>query len=268
MTRRELLAAWGAGIISAQVPKRLDLQFPDPELNFLLLDGMSREVLQDKWPKADVPIPVGSLVKPFTALAYGQPFPQLECRGAANGCWRKKPHGRLDFTEALAQSCNAYFLQLAAKVDSHNLTVVADTFGIPPPGDGSAQTRIGLGDNWKVAPRLLARAYLEITARRGDPRIDLILAGLERSAWSGTATKLGQELYGNGTRRVSDRTVLAKTGTAPCADERPHPGDGFTLALYPVTAPRIALLVRVHNVPGAEAAKTAGRMLRYLNSNR
>jgi cell division protein FtsI/penicillin-binding protein 2 len=230
----------------------------DQDANYILIDIRSREVRAARWPDADVPIPVGSLVKPFTALAFPGPFPEFECRGAANGCWRAKPHGELSIVDALAQSCNAYFLQLAARVDADALAVVAATFGIPPPRSNTTEARIGLGDEWRISPLALTRAYAELALRAGDPRADQLLAGLERAARSGTAQGISRE----------GERVLAKTGTAPCVAPRPHKGDGFAIVLYPAEAPRTALLVRVHNVPGAEAAKTAAKLLRGLREGR
>ena len=239
-------------------PAALDRAVSQSDANYIVIDIHSREVLAARWPDADVPIPVGSLVKPFTALAYVGAFPELECRGAANGCWRVKPHGELNIVDALAQSCNAYFLQLAARVDADALTAVAATFGIPPPNSNTAQARIGLGSDWRISPLALVRGYAELAMRAGDPRVDRLLAGLERAARTGTAQGIG---------RPGDR-VLAKTGTAPCVAARTHKGDGFTVVLYPAEAPRTGLLVRVHNVPGAEAAKTAARLLRVLREGR
>jgi cell division protein FtsI/penicillin-binding protein 2 len=56
--------------------------------------------------------------------------------------------------------------------------------------------------------------------------------------------------------------ALVKTGTAKCTHHDGSPGDGFTVALVPVEDPQFLLLVRVHGVPGAQAAFTAGEMLR------
>jgi len=227
---------------------------PEQDVNYIALDVRSREVVSARWPDADVAIPVGSLVKPFTALAFPGPFPQFECRGAANRCWRAKPHGELNIVDALSQSCNAYFLQLAARVDADALAVTAAAFGIPPPKSNTPDARIGLGDGWRISPLALTRAYAELAMRAGDPRVDQLLAGLERAARSGTA---------KGISNPGDR-VLAKTGTAPCTAPRPHKGDGFAIVLYPAEAPKTALLVRVHNVPGAEAAKTAAKLMRTI----
>jgi cell division protein FtsI/penicillin-binding protein 2 len=221
------------------------------DVNYVIVDVRTRQVLRQDWPNADQPIPVGSLVKPFTALAVDGAFPELTCHGAIDHCWLAKGHGRLGFRDALANSCNAYFLQLARGVDAHSLAVVAAKFGIPPPDLETPEARIGLGRDWQIAPLALARAYCELASRAAEPRVADILAGLKQAAKSGTASAIG-------------RGVLAKTGTAPCVAKRQHQGDGFIVVLEPADAPRIAMLVRVHGVPGAEAARSAAILLREL----
>jgi len=232
------------------------------DVDYLVVDVRTREVLRQEWADPGVPIPVGSLVKPFTALAYGGDFPEFVCKGAAGGCWLAHGHGRLKFRDALAHSCNAYFLNLARGVDPETLAVVASKFGIPAPSTDSAEVRIGLGKDWKIPPLALARAYAELAERASEPHVGEILAGLREAVHSGTARAIGA-----GSMDLAP-AVLAKTGTAPCVAERSHAGDGFTVVLDPADAPRTVLLVRVHGVPGAEAAKTAAGILRSLHTGR
>jgi len=194
-------------------------------------------------------------VKPFTALAYDRPFPEFVCTGKASRCWLPKGHGREGFRTALAQSCNAYFLNLARDVDTDRLAVTAAKFGIPGPHGERAEDRIGLGDAWRIPPIALVNAYAELAARHEESRVAEILSGMELAAQSGTAKAIGNN-------------ALAKTGTAPCIANRKHAGDGFSIALAPAVAPRIALLVRVHGVTGAEAAKSASRILHELGVGR
>src|SRR5258708_26728920 len=107
----------------------LDRRFPGAELSYLVIDARTREIVAARWPGAELPIPVGSLVKPFTALAFVRPYPEFDCRGDQDHCWLARGHGEINFREALAQSCNAYFLDLARGVDAHSLAVVAASFG-------------------------------------------------------------------------------------------------------------------------------------------
>ncbi len=245
------LVLWAAGSLGPV----LDRDFPEAGLNYVLVDVRTREALNSRWPDLETPIPVGSLVKPFTALAYGSAFPEVICNGSSSQCWRAHGHGRLRFTDALAQSCNAYFLNLARNVNVNALAVVAAKYGIPAPQSETAEARIGLGTGWTVAPLALARAYAELATRSAEPRVAEILAGLARSARSGTAKALGSQ-------------VMAKTGTAPCVADRRDSGDGFAVVLEPADAPRVVLLVRVHGVPGAQAAKTAARILRVIQTGK
>ncbi|HEV1287496.1 MAG TPA: hypothetical protein VNU44_19395, partial [Bryobacteraceae bacterium] len=136
-------------------------------------------------------------------------------------------------------------------VDAHSLAVVAAKFGILPPAAETPEARIGLGKDWQISPVALTRAYCELASRSVEPRVGEILAGMKLAAESGTASAIG-------------RGALAKTGTASCVAKRKHKGDGFTIVLEPADAPRIAILVRVHGVPGAQASKSAAVLARRL----
>jgi cell division protein FtsI/penicillin-binding protein 2 len=223
------------------------------DVNFIAVDVRTRQVIERQWADAEQPAPVGSLVKPFVALAYGGEFPDFVCKGASDHCWLARGHGKIGFCQALAQSCNAYFLNLARGVDGATLAVIAAKFGIPPPAKDSPEARIGLGTDWRIAPLALVRAYSELASRAGEPRVDEVLAGLRLAAESGTAKALG-------------RGVLAKTGTAACVAERRDAGDGFAVVLDPAEQPRVALLVRVHGAPGSAVTKSAARILRHLRA--
>jgi cell division protein FtsI/penicillin-binding protein 2 len=227
------------------------------DVNYIAVDVRSSAIIEQSWADAATPIPLGSLVKPFTALAYSGAFPEFVCKGTASRCWLAHGHGHVRFREALAQSCNAYFLNLAREIDPGTLAVVAAKFGIAAPDMDSAETRIGLGDGWRISPLGLVHAYAELASRAGEPRVNEILGGLELAARSGTASAVG-------------RGTLAKTGTARCAwigaGNHRHATDGFTMVLAPADSPRIALLVQVHGVTGAEAAKSAARILREMGA--
>lgn len=124
-----LIAAWPAPAQQAAEPQLfsqsaqavLERDFPSPDLSYLLLDA-SGKVLAERWATQQAVSP-GSLVKPFLALAYGEQhggrFPTVRCRGSRDRCWLPRGHGNLVLEEAIAQSCNAYFLELAAGLDRH-----------------------------------------------------------------------------------------------------------------------------------------------------
>jgi len=236
----------------------LEREFSGNSVSYLLLDANSGALLANHWENSDKPIPLGSLVKPFTAIAYADAhdfrYPIYECKGQASGCWQVRPHGKLDIVSAISVSCNSYFRSLAEGVTSEQLLTVTRTFDLESPETNfTGPTLIGIGERWKISPVRMARAYLELFRRREQPGVREILAGMLQSARRGTGAAVG--------RAVKHSEALVKTGTAPCTHSARAPGDGFVVALVPAQAPEIVLMVRVHGVPGAKAAETAGRML-------
>ncbi len=253
----------GAALQQQSTARLLEQRFPQPEVSYLLLDARTGGVIASRWPDAARPIPMGSLLKPFTALAYGEAhgfrYPEYVCRGQAGGCWRPRGHGRIGLTQAVTHSCNAYFRALAAQVPAGDLSAVLARYGAnASEEDESAASKIGLGSEWKVPPLEMARAYLALASRSADPGADDLAAGMVLSARLGTGSAvdraLGPPLAG----------ARVKTGTAPCAHPHRAPGDGYAVVLYPAGSPRFLLLVQVHGVPGCKAAVTAGRMMRVV----
>jgi cell division protein FtsI/penicillin-binding protein 2 len=244
-----LLAALTLSAEIGSLDPLLARRFPSSEISYLVMDLRSRDVIASRWTDPHRAIPVGSLVKPFTALAHAEKWPALTCD--SRSCWYAKGHGVLRFREALAQSCNSYFLQLSAHVERPGLHAVAARFALPMPSKLDPPTLIGEGTAWQISPLALVNAYCELETRRAEPRISEILTGMELAATIGTARAVGAG-------------ALAKTGTAPCISERRHAGDGFVVTIAPAESPRFALLVRVHGVPGATAAKPAREILRAI----
>jgi len=231
------------------------------DISYLLLDSNSGALLASRWEDYDKPISLGSLVKPFTALSYAQShefrYPVYECKGESGGCWRPQPHGKLDITAAIRVSCNAYFRQLAESVAVEQIVPVAQTFGLEfPDDDATSASLIGLGEQWRISPIRMARAYSELFLRKDQRGVSPILEGMRQSALRGTGAAVG--------RQLQHTEALVKTGTAPCIHSPSAPADGFVLTLVPADKPEILLLIRVHGVVGAKAADTAGRMLRQM----
>ena len=135
------------------------------QTSYILLDATRKTVIAIDWRAPDVPVPVGSLVKPFTAITYGQRhrmrFPVYECTG--ENCWLKTGHGRIGLAAAIAHSCNSYFRQLAADVSPADVWEVVDRFGLRgPSADCDRDTLFGMGSAWRLSPLEVARAYAEL----------------------------------------------------------------------------------------------------------
>lgn len=238
----------------------LEKEFASDDVSYLLLDAQQGTVLALHWDDANKPVPMGSLIKPFTAMAYARShangFPKHFCAGKNGGCWLPAGHGNLSIEGALANSCNAYFRQLAEKVSPEQFSTTANDFGLPSGHSISQASMIGLGDDWQVSPNALSRAFLDLVRHHTDPATKRVLTGLQMSGRSGTGKAVGRHLHGH--------AVLVKTGTAVCTHSKKAPGDGFALIMTPADSPRLLLLVRVHGVPGAKSAYLAGRMLERL----
>jgi cell division protein FtsI/penicillin-binding protein 2 len=241
---------WAAGV--------LDREFADSTASYLLLDARSGKLLTKHWENEDEPIPLGSLVKPFTALAYAGThtyrYPVHECGGKAGGCWQLQSHGMLDIVSATSVSCNSYFRFLAEDVSEPQIHSVANLFDLELPDQNfTTTTLIGLGEQWRISPVKMARAYLELFCRKDQPGVRELIAGMGQSVRRGTGAAVGQAL--------GRADALVKTGTASCTHTPHAPGDGFVIAMAPANQPEILLMIRIHGVPGAKAAETAGRML-------
>jgi len=254
----------------------LDRNFASPAISYLLMDG-SGNVVAERWlvaadrdplavsklNSAQTPVSPGSLVKPFLAMAYGEQhggeFPKVHCLGTSSRCWLPAGHGTLGLEEAIAQSCNTYFLELAAGLDRNHAGQTFARYGLAgPDAQTPIESLVGLGTGWRETPLALARAYLKLAKERQHPIQSRIAKGMLDSATRGTARGVGAALGRD--------AALAKTGTAVCSHTPRGAADGFTVVLYPADQPRLLLLVRVHGVTGAESAKVAGAMLRSLEA--
>ena len=236
---------------------------------WILADSQTGKILEAHWDDIERPIPLGSLVKPFAALAYADgnsfSYPEFECSGDTSRCWLPAGHGRTDIYAALAHSCNAYFRLLTDFLQFDDVARVSSRFGLPAPTPPAQPgTYFGLGARWRISPLDIMRAYGELVRRREQPGVGEIVQALELAASVGTASGLGRVF-----RRAP---VLAKTGTAPCVHHggpagrsfEPSNGDGYVIVLYPADRPRYTLLLQAHGLSGRRAADIGGRLLRKI----
>ena len=257
----EQVTAVHTSLFAQSAAEALNRYFPDASVSFLLLDAHTGQLLTSRWEHATVPIPLGSLAKPFAALAYGEQhefhYPSHICRGSETGCWRPGGHGDVDLTSAIAFSCNSYFRFLTSDLTAADVLPTASQFGLDLPDSSTHGGEFaGLGTRWRISPLRMAHAYVELLGERHRPAVHQILSGMEQSGLRGTGAEVD--------RALQSETALVKTGTAACTHSRPAPGDGFAVALVPAEDPRLLLMVRVHGVPGSVAARTAGQMLRRI----
>ena len=267
MNRRSFIGMLHAPLLTALVPVSAQttlysqslqavLSREYPHLDLLLFGTRKREQLVNTFADALLPISVGSLLKPFLAYAYlnqASPPPlAVSCRGHSDRCWKAGGHGSLSLPQALAQSCNAFFLALARNLPQ-------DLIRLPgtPPAASTPEDLIGLTARWQIAPEVLLNGYRQLLNARPGP----VIAGMSLAAATGTASLIGPHPGG----------VLAKTGTAPCLSLSAPcqaSGDGLIFAALPAADPAILLLVRQQATTGAVAAGSAGSILTRLRTLR
>ncbi len=240
----------------AALDKASGTQSASPRLSWLLMDVRTGQMIASRWSDADRSIPVGSLTKPFVALAYAQThvaFPRYTCAGTSSRCWLPKGHGTLSLEQAFTFSCNSYFLQLAKETSQAAIRAVALQYSLPaPPPLSTPAQLIGLDSGWRIAPLELGRAYVHMANQLDTGSIR---DGMRQAALTGTADALAAE------------DALAKTGTAHCVHDCLASGDGLVVALTPSERPRLMLLVRERGTTGATAAAIAARMLHTLRED-
>jgi hypothetical protein len=253
-------------LIARDGPKTVPIPVGDglqtvPDVPYLMVDATTGSSVALHWDDPGRPLPVGSLVKPFTALAYAAAhrfaYPTFVCHGAADGCWLPAGHGRIGIVEAIAGSCNAYFRQLSQSTSPEVFVSTLQSYGMTTYGAAiTARAMVGLGDGLKLAPTQVASAYVELVARATQPGVSPILQGMEASARTGTGRAARPAVGGAG--------GLVKTGTAPCVHSPGAGGDGYAVVIYPADRPRVVLLVQAHGRTGAETAGIAGNVITAL----
>ena len=232
---------------------------PAREPSYLLMDAGSGRLIHARWDDPHRPLPMGSLIKPFTALAYAEghrlTFPSFVCRGTIDSCWLPAGHGRVGIAAAIGESCNAYFRQLSLRTSPDGLVSTLRWFGMRASvADVTSASMVGFGEDLQLTPVAIARAYLELVARSSQPGVSPIVEGMALSARAGTGRAIGAAMGQAG--------ALTKTGTAPCVHSPRASADGYAVVIYPADRPRVALLVQAHGRTGAETAGVAAVLLR------
>jgi len=258
MILRPPVIAIALAVFTAAAPDVSPGGLPPRLLSYLIVDAETLRVVDAHWDDQAQPLAVGSLIKPFTALAYADThrfaYPRFTCRGTADGCWLPAGHGPVGIEEAVAGSCNAYFSQLARRTDPEVLAARLRQFGIGVEVDAlTPASMVGYGDALKLTPSALIRGYLELASRTMQPGVTPIVAGLRAASRTGTGRGVGTA--------IGARDALVKTGTAPCGHVPHASADGYTIAIYPADRPRVALFMQAHGRTGADTARLAGQLL-------
>lgn len=216
--------------------------------------------------------------------------------------WQKEPHGMLSLEEALVQSCNGYFYQLANAVGMDDLVAAAQAMGfgttsglplireasgyvpgspenkrnrVPGPGD---LANFGIGQGMLLATPLQQAIAARLIASAGVVRVPALIKGAQTTP-SLKAPDLSKEQW-ELLRRSMKRVVLEGTGTAARSDSVEIAAATGTvqwriskdqnlatlIGFAPYDQPRIAFAIVAEGRPGEaiSGGKLCGPMIKHI----
>ena len=215
----------------------------------------------------DAPVLPGSVIKAVTlvtALETGVIAAEsgAMCRkvvtvdGVRFVCAHPELKRPLSPAEALAHSCNDFFVSLAARLSREDVNRTRLEAGLPPlaPSARLGPSLVGL-DGPRVSPRALIDVMARLVGVGTDPPVPMrestrrvLIEGLRGAAEYGTASAF----------TAQQQPALAKTGTAPM------PGGGvmgLVVALAPPDKPTHGVVVVAPGGAGVDAAEIAAGLL-------
>ncbi len=240
---------------------------------FIVTEIKSDKILYiDNYEYANKMLFPGSLLKPFTILSIPDIHEEttLMCTGWSdlnNRCWSKASHGEIDIIQALAYSCNSFFIQYLG--DKLSLDVYHKTLSHHLNFSGSFDSKnyvlesIGLGTNLKTTPLNILKAYNSIF-RENPEGIEIIRQGMKDASYYGTGKQLTV---------ITDLwDVACKTGTSYRIMEDGtldwSSNTGWFLIMYPADDPKYSFL-KVIDASKSELAvkKGSADFKRWLDEN-
>jgi cell division protein FtsI/penicillin-binding protein 2 len=232
------------------------------------------------------PLPAGSLLKIFLAYAAqvegfnpGQTVfcpptpPSLPVR---DGCWFRPGHRNQDLVQALANSCDRYFMIVAERVSIDVFVTFLDSLDLVvqiPDTDHSheytpCETMVGLNPHWHFPPQKLLAALVWLVYGRSVPGWNHLRAleekyraplrqGLRESALYGTA---------QGFQNGLDFKVSGKTGTFVRVTPKLERNklSGIFIGFFPYPEPEYGILAFNADGIGREQARAAGVLVQKL----
>ncbi|MCC6809927.1 MAG: hypothetical protein IT381_21035 [Deltaproteobacteria bacterium] len=212
---------------------------------FVVLSRHSGEILV-KEGEVETAMPFGSTLKPFVAAGAREALPALAV-DAKDPLWRcgEALPKTMTLAEALARSCNGYFLAWAKRAAG------LEAFGAYGPllialglarAPAAIDEALGLRPTLALSPWALAQAYRALAAARPE-----LMAMLEATPTHGTLLGLGVEGALSG--------VAMKSGTVRDPENRVQLG-----WLVGVSADHVIVMARQGKMPRAFAEDFAGRV--------
>jgi SpoIID/LytB domain protein len=216
----------------------------------------------------DTPILPGSIMKAVTLAAaldsqVIEPTTARMCRrsvtvaGTTYTCTHPDLKRPLTPAEALAHSCNDFFVSLAPRLTLTMFNRTRAALGLPPVSAGANLPASFVGLD---GPRLSPRVLLDIVARLvGADRQRAVTLGAEAQRVLRDGLRGAAEYGSASSLREASVPALAKTGTAPM------PGGGWmglVVAFVPPDHPTRGVVVVAPGAAGRDAASIAADLLR------
>lgn len=248
---------------------------------------------EDRGHLLDRSLPAGSLLKVFLAyLAQAEgcdPAQIVFCPSsppslpAGDGCWFRTGHRNQDLLQALANSCDRYFMTVAKRIPLEAFTAFLDSLDlapqIPDPGldheYSRSETMVGLNPAWCFPPLKLLAAMAWLVYGRSVPdwkARQFHLPPIEEKFRAPLRQGLREAaLYGTtqGFQNGLDFKVTGKTGTFVRVTPKLERNrlSGIFIGFFPFPEPDYAVLVFNASGNGREQARTAGRLVQELLSS-
>lgn len=213
----------------------------------------------------------GSLLKPFAMLSVDNDSEMIhECTGWSDmqqRCWLRESHNSINLIEALAYSCNSYFIQyFSGKLDlekNYQLLSHYLSFRGKYSEKDYIEESIGLGTSIKTTPIEILRSYNKLFREKPEG-IEIIRQGMKECIYYGTG-----ELF-SGITGVID--AACKTGTSYRIKENGESdwknNSGWFLIMYPADEPKYSFLYITEITTDKKAVKIGSKkFMRWINEN-
>jgi penicillin-binding protein 2 len=178
--------------------------------------------------------PPGSTFKLMTALAALEggisPTMQVSCSGsvylgnAQFHCWKEHGHGRLGLVQAIEQSCDVYFYELARRVGVDAIAAMAGRFGLGQP--------VGIDLPGEQPGLIPTTAWKKATFKEGWHKGETLVCGIGQGYVLATPLQLAvmTARLANGGLAVTPRLVGAQAAGGEAAPDAPPPPLGVAQA--------------------------------------
>ena len=215
----------------------------------------------------DAPVHPGSVVKPIALIAalergVVRPDHTHLCRRTSTAgdralaCAHPDLKRPLSLAEALAYSCNDFFVSLAPRLSREALNATRLAAGLPPIATATSMATAIIGlDGPRTTPRALVDVMARVVGAGRDKPVPMrpdtkaiVLEGLRGAAEYGTASAF----------KAAGIAALAKTGSILMPNGTAL---GLVVALTPADKPTRAIVVAAPGAAGVDAASLAVDLL-------